>query len=638
MAQGYDIVYPAKGRVTFDGGLNNKYPRSEIADNESPDCFDVVFSNGAVETRAGSTKLNTAAVGSFAFDGVYTRHDNTGSETMVVFGGGTAWQLTGASTFTTIPSAQSVFTAGVRVGTTEYENHLFIGNGGVTPYKYNGAYFTRHGVPAPTQTATASSQATGALTGDYVYKVTYVNSQAVEGDVGPVSTTFTAASATIRLSSVPVAPQSHGVNARRIYRATSTTGSTVGTFRLVGTINDNSTTTFDDSSSATAGTTVAPTDNGEPPKYSVAVTHQNRVFMNDTANPNYVWYTDLFEPYTVASTNFQPVGDGSFDLVQGMAVYANGIIIQCTGGLYLWDMPSTDPADWRVIKIRSQYGSKSPHGTFLYDNKIMVPALQSTKFAGFAAVSGASIDPDATFLDSTTAGSDLKSDRIEPDMFNVQEAYAGHISAMVFRNKAYVSLPYGTGATANNRVYIFDFSISNLSKKQKASWTPLDGISAAQFTVYAGKLYYGTSQATGFIYQLEAGSYADDGSAIDSYFWTKEFSGLPGHENLQKDFRKVKLLVDKAGAYYMNLTYRTDSDSGLGQTQQIDLNPGSMIWGIGTWGGQIWGSGHEQEEITVSLGQVTGKRIQFKFSNQNAANQRFKVHGLNFTYNVKGRR
>ena len=139
------MTYPQKGRVALDGGLNTKYERSLIPENESPVCLNVVFTNAAVETRPGSTKLNTAAVGSFAYDGVYTRRDANGAETMVVFAGGTAWGLAGTS-FITIGSAQSVFTAGVRVGTAQYENHLFIGNGGVTPYKYNGVAFTRHGV------------------------------------------------------------------------------------------------------------------------------------------------------------------------------------------------------------------------------------------------------------------------------------------------------------------------------------------------------------------------------------------------------------------------------------------------------------------------------------------------------------
>ena len=634
MAQSFDVVYPPRERVTFDGGLNNKYPRSVIEPNESPDCLNVIFSGGAVETRGGSTPLNTTAIGTFVGDGLYTRHDNTGAETMIAFAGGTAWQL-GTTTFTTIPSAQSVFTAGVRVGTTEYENHMFVGNGGVTPYKWDGVYFTRHGVPAPTATLTVSSASPGLVeAGAWVYAYAYVNSAAVIGNISPLTSfTVSAGSGQVTLSAIGVAPQSHGVSSRRIYRASTT----AGPFKLVGTIANNTATTFVDNVPLASLGANAPTDNGEPPNYSVAVQHQNRLFCNDSANPNYVWYSNVLEPYTFGALNFIPIGDASFDLVRGLAVYQNGILVQCENGLYLIDMPTTTATDWRVIKLLSQYGSKSPFGSFLYDNKLMVPATQNSKFAGFAAVTGASVDPERTYVDATVMGSDRTSDRIEPDMFSMAEAYVSQISAMVFKNKAYIAVPYGVSVTANSRVYVFDFSHSQITK-QGYAWAPLTGVTAAQFCVYAGKLYFIDSAATGKVYQLETTSYNDNGTALNSYFWTKEFSGDKGHENLQKDFRKVKLLVDQAGPYYMNLTYRTDSDSGVGTTIQVSLNPGAAVWGTAIWGAAVWGSGADQKEVTVGLGQATGKRIQFKFSNQNTANQRFKVYGLNLTYNVKGKR
>lgn len=634
MTSAYDVVYPAKGRVTFDGGLNNKFERSIIRDNESPDCYNVVFTNGAVATVGGSTKLNTTAIGSFAFDGLYTRRANTGAETMVAFAGGTAWQLAGA-TFTTIPSAQSVFTAGVRVGTTQYENHMFIGNGFVTPYKYNGTAFTRHGVPEPSTAPTGTVSASGGTfpSAVYYYKVGFVNSAAAEGDVSTMSTAFSVAvNGSVELTGIPVAPTSHGVNSRTLYRASGT----AGVFQRIATIGDNTTTTFSDTYFPAGAT--APTDNGEPPVYSVACYHQNRLWVNDAANPNYVWYSNLFEPYTFASTNFIAIGDASFDLVKGLSVYDNAIAVMCENGMYLIYMPSTTPTDWSVVKTRSQVGGKSPFSTFLYNNKLAFGSMQNSKFVGFSALTGSAIDPEATTLDIAVAGSEFTSDRIEPDMFQVQEAYVGNISAMVFQNKAYISLTSGNGNTANNRVYVFDFSYSNLSKDQEASWVPISGINAAQFCVYDGKLYYGSSTANGFVYQLLTDTYAFDGTAINSYFWTKEFSGQPGHETLEKDFRWLWLLVDKAGAYYMNLTARVDSDQGAGVTKQLDLNPGSTIWNAFTWGVAEWGGGSAQEEIKVPLGPLRGKRLQLKFSNQNALNQRFKVHGMRFTYNIKGKR
>lgn len=587
-----------------------------------------------METRGGVSRLNTAAIGSFVGDGLYTRRDNTGAETMVAFAGGTMWTLN-VTSFTAVASATSVFTAGVRVGTTQYENHMFIGNGGVTPYKYNGTAFTRHGVPRPSLgTASAVASASGGTfpSATYLYKYAYVNSAAAYGDVSSATTAIAvAANGSVNLTGIPVAPQSHGVNARRIYRASGT----AGTYELIQTINDNTTTTFVDT--YYPASTAAPSDNGEPPKYSVACQHQGRLFVNDTANPGYIWYSEVFEPYTFKATSFQPIGDQTRDLVKSLSVYDNQILVGCENGSYLLYMPTTDPADWGVIKVRTDYGSKSPFSTFLYNNKIMFGAMQNDKFVGFAAISGSNIDPEASYLDSSTNESDTKSAVIEPDMFQVQELYVGNVSAMVFKNKAYIAVTYGDGATTNNRVYIFDFSRSSF-KKQEASWAPALNINAAQFTVFGGRLYYLESTATGFVNQLETTSYSDNGSAIDSYFWTKEIAGNPGHENLQKDFRKLKLLIEKSGQYYMNVGWRVDSDNGAGSVKQIDLSSDADVWGNKNWGTMVWGSGRAQEEVTLPLGQATGKRIQLMFSNQNAAGQKFKVIGVNITYNVKGRR
>lgn len=631
-----NVVFPPKGRLLFDGGLNTKFERSIIQDNESPDCANVVFTNGAVETRGGSSRLNTFSIGSgasYVGDGLYTRRDNTTAETMVAFAGGTAWQLN-VTTFSTIPSAQSVFTAGVRVGATQYQNHLFVGNGGITPYKYNGTYWTRHGVPAPTITsasAVASASGGNLAAGTNYYKVAFVNSALAIGDVSSNTTGVTTVlNGSVNLAGLPTAPTSHGVNARRVYWASSS----AGPYALIGTISDNTTTTFQHTTQTPS--TTAPSDNGEPPRYSVICYHQNRLFCNDPANPNFVWYSEINEPYTFPSTNFIRVGDASSDLVRGLEVYNNGVLVLCENSVHMIYMPTADDADWSTLRLLTPHGSKSPFAAFLYDNKIMIGAVQNQKFIGFAAVSGNSIDPSATLLTTGAAGSDMQSERIEPDMFQVQESYVGNISSFVYKNKAYIALTYGEGSTQNARIYVFDFSKTNLSKNQDAAWSPITGISAAQFTVYNGNLYYIESTATGFVNRLETTSPNDNGAAIDSYYWTKELSGNPGHENLQKDFRKIKLLVEKSGSYNMNLAYRVDSDNGMGTVKQIDLSNNADQWGNKNWGTMVWGAGTSQEEVVISLGQASGKRIQFMFSNQETAGQRFKVHGMNLHYNIKG--
>lgn len=633
----FDVLYPAHKKLTFDGGKNSKYEIQLLPDNESPDCLNVSFEDGAVETRAGSTKVNTASVGSFVGHGLYTKHDRSGAESMCAWWNGTLYVMSGTS-FHAIASSVSIFTAGVRVAASEYENYIFFGNGGTLPYKYAAGDFTRHGVYPPASAPTLASNSTGALSaGTYVYKVTYVNTALVEGDLGPESNSFvvSAGGGQINLTSVPTGAQSYGVARRKIYRAYVS----APTFSLVTTINDNSTTTYTDNTANNLLGASAPTDAGVPPLYSTIINHQNRLFCNDTANPQLVWYSELDTPYTFKSTSFIRVGDDSGDLVRCFGIHDNGLVVFTDASAYLIYMPSEDPTDWVRVKLRTSYGSKSPFGFFSYNNKLMHPAMQNSKLVGFAALSGDAVEPEATLLTVTAAGSDMKSDRIEPDVFEIQSTAYDHISSIVYKNRAYISVTYGSSATANNRVYIFDFSRSNLAKKQEASWVPWTGINAEQFCVFGGNLYYISSTANGFVYRADReGVYSDDSSAIDSYLWTKEYAGQPGHEQFVKDFRYVNILYEKSGAYFMDLTYRVDSDRGSGSTVSINLNPGGSLWGTMVWGVDNWGGGNNQGEERIYLGQLRGKRIQFKFANQNTADQKFKVIGMQIAYNLKGRR
>ncbi len=630
-------ISPPKGRYLLDGGLNTKFEKTIIADNESPSCLNVVFSNGAAGTRDGFLKLNTSSVGpSFVCDGLYVRHTNSGNQTMVMFAGGSAWALTGNSTFTTIASAQSVFTAGVRVATAEYQQHMFVGNGGVIPYKYNGTDWTRHGVYPPTTTSTVATSSAGVLTGDYQWKVVYVNSQSVLSDVGPVTATHTAASTRALITSIPVAPQSFGVSARRLYRKNPA----ASTFKLVTTISDNTTTQYEDNIADASLGSDAPSDNGVPPMYGVILYHRDRIFCNDPANPNLVTYSDLAEPYTFGATNFRRFGDNTDDIVRALAKDGENVAVFGDKSIEIIYMPDTDDANWISLGVKAPYGCKSPFGivkcTIDGVNGLVFPAVQSDKFVGFGFLVGNTVAPSATLLTVSTAGADLVSDKIEPDMFTVKEADLGEISGYVFKNKALFALPYDTSATENNRIYVLDFSISNLSKNTPYSWAPWNGIYPAQFVEYAGDFYFGDGRALGQVWKQTTGTYRDDTAAIDSYIWTKEFGGNLGDFNYHKDFRYANVLVDMAGDYNMNLTARTDSDLGSGNSQAIDLDPGGSLWGSMDWGLDDWGGGTAQKEVRVDLGTLSGKRIQFKFDNQNTINQRFRVHGLNFLSNVKG--
>lgn len=632
-------IFPSEGKIVFDGGLNNKYPNSVIDISESPDCLNVAFADGAAGTRQGSSKLNSTSLGSFVIDGIYTRHQDSTAQTMVVFAGGSGY-VWNSTTFATIGSAQSVFSLGVRIFGAEFQNNLYVGNGTVIPYKYTGSEFNRHGVYPPTTTMAVATAGTGSvLTGTFSWAVTFVNSQLVEGNASPVTSSITLTAKNGALTSIPVAPTSWGVASRRIYRKSSA----AGFYQRVATISDNSTTSYDDGiADASLGATM-PTDNGVPPLYSVCVYHKQRLFMNDPANLSLVSYTYIDSsagpsPYTVNSLGFFRIGDGSGEVVRTIAPYGDSLLVGTDKGLWLVYMPDTTPANWQFIRLKSQYGSVSPYCFLQIKDRTLFASTENGVFRGFGEAQGDQVTQNATFLTVMTTGSDLVSDRIQPDMNLVQAAFLGNISGITYKNRAYIAVTYNTGATTNNRIYILDFSQSDLSKKQKESWAPWTGINASQFTIYNGSLYAGSSTANGFVYQLENGLYSDDGAAINSYLWTKEITGFDEDTSFYKDFRKAVLLIDLPGSYYMNVTYRVDSDAGVGATQQVSLDPSGNKWGTMVWGVDSWGGGKSQNEYTLDLGSLSGRRVQFMFSNQNTAGQRFKVHWANLRYNLKGQR
>ena len=612
--------------------MNNKFDRNLININESPSCQNVIFGDRSVETRGGTKKLNTTSVGTFVCDGLYTRHDNGGTETMCAWYNGSLYTLgdaLGSTTFTAVASAASVFTAGQRVCAAEYENYIFFGNGGSNPYKYNGTTFTRHGIPAPTSALTAVTGASSGLSGVYSYKYTYVNSAAVEGDVSP-AVTINVANAIVKIENIEQSPTSFGVNKKNLYRTEA--GGSV--YYFLDEISDLYVEYEDDTPDDELSSLAAPTDNGVPPNYSSLVFHQARLFAID---PTYNWvvYSEIGNPYVFKATSFRRVGDNTFDVPKALAVWDNSIYVLCKKSIWLIYMESVDDSSWVNVRISSSYGSNSPFGCFLFNNRVMFAATEGGKFVGFGALSGGNVEPSATLLTNSAVKSDLKSEMIEPDMENLVDDYIDRISSIVYKNKAYVSVTYAP-STKNNRIYHFDFSMENLRKDQKFMWSPWTGLNAEQFTVYNNTLYYGSSDDDGHVYEMLTEDYNDDGNAIDSFYWTKEFDcGLP---YWQKDFRWLNILHGALGGYNMNLTTRLNSSEGSGNTIQIPLNGESTLWGTMVWGVNSWDSDKSLIEIKKSIGQYKGKRIQFKFDNQNTVDQGFRLVEMRITFNRRGKR
>ena len=622
---------------SFDGGLNNKYEPVILEDNEAQSCANVVFDDlGAAATREGYTKLNTAAVNSNPCDGLHTVKWNNGNESMVAFFGTDMWVLSG-TTFVTIGSAQGNYSTGVQKNYAMYQNILFIGDGTAPAYKYDEGVYTRHGVEVPSLVADGNVHAaSGNLAGDYNYKLAFVNTHSVAGDLSTASVTIagSAAGESLLITGLAGHDQSFGVDAKWLYRTIAGSGVS-GTYYFIASLAATATTYVDNIASASQGS-AANTDAGKPPAYEYILTHQERVFVNDSQNPQFLWYSDLAEPFTFAATNFIKIADGDGEKITGLGVQGNSLIVFKEESVWLIYMPDTTPSNWIRIKSDAKYGGASHRSVVSYDRQLMYLGQHGFKVSGFYAFVGDTTEPDSTALRATQMFGDAKSDRVEPDVFLFQDSYKQNCAAIAFDNKIWFAVTHGSGQTTNNRIYHFDYVRRSKSRKV-GSWVPFTGIAANDFAIYSSGLYFGTSDSTGFVYKLQDGTYTDDGAAIDSFYETKEFDGGESWRHYDKDFRQANFTVETLGDWDMRVSHRIDSDKGAGDGEDIPLDAGGSNWAAMVFANDSWGGGQTRKDIRLSLA-GEGKRISFKFSNKNTAGSGFKVVRGNLYYNRRGLR
>ena len=621
----------------YDGGLNSKYEPQIIADNDAQSCANVVFDDlGGVATRQGYSLLNTALVNSNPCDGLFTANWNNRNQSMIAWFGTDMLVLSG-TTFVTIPSAQGNYTTGAAKCAEMYQNVLFIGDGG-TPYKYDEGVYTRHGVEVPSFPADGGDRTAGGnLIGDYHYQVTYVNSQVVEGDVSTGTATLvgTASGEQILVTGIAVPQQSFGVDAKYLYRTIAGSGIS-GTYYFVASLAA-SITTYTDNIASSAQGVAAPVDAGKPPDYHYIKHFQERVFTNDQQNPQYLWYSNIGDPFTFASTNFIKIADGDGEKITGLGVQGNSLVVFKENSVWLIYMPSTDDTGWIRIRSNAKYGCASHKSIVEYEKQLMYLGQQNKLVTGFYSLVGDQTEPDATSLRSTAMYGDAKSDRIEPDVKLFQDANKEYTSSIAFDNKLWFSVTYGANNTANNRVYQFDF-VRRDSSRKVGSWVPFTGMSFNDFAVLDGDLYAGTSADDGFVYKLQDGTYTDNGAAIDSFYETKELDGGKAHRHFDKDFRQANFTVETLGDWNMRIHRRIDSEKGSGDAIDVNLDAGGSNWGVASWGSDTWGGGKDREDIKMELGQSQGTRIAFKFTNINTAGSAFKVVRGNVYYNRRGLR
>jgi hypothetical protein len=613
----------------FDGGLNTKDSPSKIGPFESPDCLNVVFDDeGSVWTRDGSKIFNTSIIGSLP---VVQGANYQG--TMVVWANNQMHYASG-TTMVPITSTSGKFNTSRHIAYKVYQNVLFASDGVNGPWKWTGGEnFYNMGIDKPSAPTGASIGGGSLSTGTYYYGISFVNSQVVEGEIGSISVAVTTTnSSTVRVSSIPVGSGLAGVAQRFIYRAEAASGP----FRRVGVLANNTTTTFDDTVANGAEGKSPVLDGSKPTPFNTIEQHKELLFFDDSTNKSLMRWTNFGNPYISEAENFEPISNGDGEdivLIAGQDNFLNAFKSNKSFSFLI-----NDPSDfttWVKTEVPANIGVVGPEAFCKIQNGILFIGKQNNRMTGVHFINGLKvIDSDDGRLRTN-----ILSEKVEYDFLNgFNSSQLDKIYCCIYQNRLHLAYP-ANASTTNNRIFWFDLNRVG-TKGQPGSWAPWTGINAACLFVFNGLLYSGDATSTGYVRQLYANQYSDSGTAINSYFWTKEIGGeddgtLDGYV---KDLREMYLWYAKLGNYNMNVGYRLDGDSGSGSAYTIDLNPGGSTWGSMIWGTGLWGGTRSDFVSRITVGRVLARRFQFRFDNQNTVNQAFKVHRLEIGMNLRRRR
>jgi hypothetical protein len=616
----------------FDGGYNTKDSPSEILPFDTPDCLNVQFDiRGSVQTRDGTDKWNTTSIGTSAIDWGISYNN-----TMIVWSNGAMWKNSGptGTAFTKVTTSSGKFATGVAVGAIVYQNILFCSDGTNGPWKYTGGEsFYNMGIDTPSAPTGASNGAGSVSTGTYYYAVSFVNSQVVEGQISSASAGIAVtSSATVRLTGIPTGSSLAGVNERYLYRADAASGP----FRRIATLSDNTTTTYDDTIANGSEGKSPILDGTKPDAFKTIEQHQERLFFDSSEDRTFIRYTEVQNPFIAPGINEEPISSGDGEDIQAIASQDQVLIIFKKNKSY--GIITTDPADdttWQKLELPANYGIIGPKAFTKVQNGIMFVGQQNWRITGLHFLSGIRLQE--------TSDGKLRSlnisQRIEYDLLHyMNESLWSSIVLNQFQNRLFMAYAY-LGSPRNDRIFWLDLNRLGY-EGEPGSWAPWSGINASVIFPHYGYLIFGDSTTTGFVRKLTPGVYNDSGSAIDSYFWTKQLAGDSEGQigSYVKDLRELFIWFQKLGSYHMNVRVRVDGDTSAGVAYPVSLAQTSALWGSMVWGVDPWGGLQTDFDERIPLPGYLGKKFQIRFDNQNTAGQAFRVHRIELGMNMRRRR
>lgn len=246
------------------------------------------------------------------------------------------------------------------------------------------------------------------------------------------------------------------------------------------------------------GTGSTAVQGGSPPTVKFVIVHKNRMFgAGSSSNRSRVYFSDLADAESWPALNFLDVGKGDGDVITGMIVYLDAVVIFKNNSI--WFLQGDAPSNYVLRRITNEAGCVNVSSLALVKNTVAFLARDGVRFFdGIKTV--------------------LSSEKLEGSLNLLNTRRFDLASAIVYKNHYYLAVPEGV-SLYNNAVWVFDIL--------RASWTVYRGFNASEWCIwrqYNEDLIFFGNALVGNVHQFEEG-YHDDGVAIDAFVVTKQVFG-----------------------------------------------------------------------------------------------------------------
>jgi len=598
--------------VELDGGVDQYHDAIELANNKLQSANNIHIDGGSLFKRPG--KKPWGAQLDNPINGMYEYIDRDGNAKILV--------ASGTELIEHSPSSSSAIDT---IGNEKIYFHTLRGicfyNGETTQRKLNGSTVGDVGIASPISAAVVAAGVAGVLTGSYAVVITYVTSDGLESNPSDASNSITLSSDKLDISSIPISPDSR-VIARKIYRTTAGGAN----YFEIGTISDNTTTTYTDNTPDAQLTELVERNHGQPEQGEIAESANDRQFWVDGSKLRFseIAQTDAYVEYQRSLAFIEVPGKGK---IKGIKALYN--INTEREDLYIFSedsicmLPQGNPNS-PIVRITETIGIKQQNTITEYKNWLV-------------------------FMDNENAinmmfGREVIniSRRSIPKSLRAALSQENCSANIIFDHYYAITIREQKGKLYNTKIWLCDLRTMFVVQlgQADATWFPYE--LNAQYLLQRAEgtvLYADTNNRQ--IYELNFAHKRDteyDGSLTDwlTQFRTKNFVG----DSLM--VRKQAKMISVKGKFQRSLLIVPYAFTGHDKSS-TSINPVEIaaVFGVSVWGSV---STVVKDELEDSLDSDTiGNTFSFQFfsgfvNDQNKVvgheDNFFEFNGFDFTYKM----